>query len=305
MTTIIAIGAALAFVRPPGQQIVTFYTNDAISIHAGDTVRIAGIIVGKVRDLSIEPNQVRVRASVDQAAFVGDQSQVEVRMLTVVGGYYVNVVSLGGSPLGSHSIPMERVRMPYSLIRTLTGATKITDRVATTPIKESIDQLQHGLTGANVNAVTELINAGNGITAALEKQRGQLSAILSFLDEYIQRVNDYRGKLEAMIRNVAILEESLTLYGKGFGGALKNLGDAVLAGRPFLVFYMNHRSDYLARVRGVLGEFQAIADRSGVVVRVLRRIHERTERALEAQNATRPPELLATDLCIPVEGSPC
>jgi hypothetical protein len=68
---------------------------------------------------------------------------------------------------------------------------------------------------------------------------------------------------------------------------------------------MPHRSDFLARVRGVLGEFQAIADRNGVVVRVLRRIRERMENTLAAQNGGTPPELFATDLCIPVEGSRC
>ena len=61
--------------------------------------------MGTVKDLSLETDQVRVRASVDRDAFVGDQSQFEVRMLTVVGGYYVTINSLGDVPLGSRPIP--------------------------------------------------------------------------------------------------------------------------------------------------------------------------------------------------------
>ena len=48
----------------------------------------------------------------NEDAFVGDQSQVQVRMLTVVGGYYVTIIPLGKSSLGTHPIPKERVTMP-------------------------------------------------------------------------------------------------------------------------------------------------------------------------------------------------
>lgn len=70
--------------------MVVFYTDDAASVRPGDSVRIAGIPVGKVKDLSLEPAQIKVRATVEKEAFVGDRSQIQVRMLTIVGGYYVD-----------------------------------------------------------------------------------------------------------------------------------------------------------------------------------------------------------------------
>jgi phospholipid/cholesterol/gamma-HCH transport system substrate-binding protein len=306
LTTIVAVVVAWVYVSPPNQQIVTFYTDDAASINPGDTVRIAGIIVGKVKDLSIEPDQVRVRASVDRDAFVGDQSQVEVRMLTVVGGYYVTIDSLGDVPLGSRPIPLDRVTMPYSLIRALADTTKITNDVAPRPINEALNQMQQGLTGTNPDAVTEIVNAGDAITRTLERQRGQITSILDFSNEYISRLNGDRELLEYLISRIAILEETLVLYGQGFAAALDGLGKVGQGAlEPLTHFYMPHREDFLARVRGVLGEVQGIADRNGVTVRVLRRIRERMETTLAAQNNGTPPELFATDLCIPTEGSRC
>jgi phospholipid/cholesterol/gamma-HCH transport system substrate-binding protein len=315
MIVVISLGVAYVYVNPPNQKIVTFYTDDAISVNPGDTVRIAGIVVGKVKDLSLEPDQVRVRASVDGSAFVGDQSQIEVRMLTVVGGYYVTINSLGDSPLGARTIPRERVTMPYNLMRTLADAPKVTENVSTRPINESINQLQQGLAGTNSDALTELINAGNAITDALQRQRGQLSRILDVSNEYVQRLNNDRDLIVYLVSKIAILEQTLVLYNGGIGDSLAGLGEVGKRLDPVGVFYMNHRDDFLARVRGVLGEFQAIADRNGVVVRVLRRIRERMEGTLAAQDAfaTRPgfggappaPELFATDLCIPLEGNRC
>lgn len=105
LATAVALVAAMLYVNPPGEKIVTFYTEDAASVRPGDQVRIAGITVGKVKDLVLESNQVLVRTQVDNDAFVGDRSQIQVRMLTVVGGYYVNLVSLGDAPLGDKPVP--------------------------------------------------------------------------------------------------------------------------------------------------------------------------------------------------------
>jgi phospholipid/cholesterol/gamma-HCH transport system substrate-binding protein len=305
VVTIVGVVAALLYTSPPNQRIVSFYTEDAASIRTGDTVRIAGIVVGKVKDLAIEPDQVRVRASVDRDAFIGDKSQIQVRMLTVVGGYYVTIVPLGSAPLGTRAIPKERVTMPYRLMQALTDTTKITENVTSKPIKESIDQLQQGLGGANTESIQAVLNAGNSIADTLERQRGQLSNILNLSDEYIDRLANYRDVLQGYIRRIAILEESLILYGKGFADGLRGMGALGTALNPVNAFYFKHRADFLEKVRGILGDMRTITERNGLLVRLLGRIHDRMEIALDKQNNFVRPELLATDICIPMHGSPC
>ncbi|WP_396878894.1 MlaD family protein [Mycobacterium sp. SMC-2] len=302
--TVLAITAAAVYISPPGQKTVVFYTDDASSVRRGDDVRIAGITVGKVKDLSIEPSRVKVRASLDQDAFVGDQSQVQVRMLTVVGGYYVNLVSLGDKPLGQKPIPLERVTMPYNLMRTLADATKVTDHVNPKPIRESLDEMQAGLTGTNVDALTAVINAGNALTATIDKQRGQISQILNLSDEYIESLSNYRDKLKELVSKISVLEQTLVLYGKGFGGALKGMGDIADAFLvPYAKFWVNHREEFIQKVREWQDRVRRWADNNSRIVPRLRRIRDKIERVLDAQNAR--PELLATDLCIPMPGSPC
>ena len=303
IVTAVALVAGLLYINPPGQKFVTFFTQDAASLHPGDQVRIAGITVGKVKDLSLEFNQVRVRARVDDTAFVGDQSQVQVRMLTVVGGYYVNLVSLGNRPLGVQPIPLERVTMPYNLIRTITDATKITENVSSTPIKKSLDELQNGLGGTNVEAISRIIDAGNSIMATIDKQRGQVTEILNLSDEYIQALSNFGEQLKQLVAKIAILEESLVLYHQGFGAAIKGMGDVVDSVEPLLTIYMNHRDDFLTRVHNWLDKARWWSDRSGVIIRSLRLVRDKIERVLDAQNA--PPQVLATDLCMPTPGSPC
>lgn len=304
LTTVVALVAAALYINPPGQKMVVFYTDDAASIKPGDQVRIAGISVGKVHDLSLESNQVRVRARVDDDAFVGDQSQVQVRMLTVVGGYYVNIVSLGDRPLGANPIPVERVTMPYSLIQTLADATKITNNVEAKPIKEALDELQSGLSGDNAESLSAVIDAGNSLISTIDKQRGQVSAILNISEEYIRSLSDFGDELKQIVRKASILEQTLVVYGKGLAAALAGVGDIMqVLGTTLGGWYANHRDEALEKIRDFQAKARYWNDRAGLIVRMLRLQRNKLERVLDAQNA--PPELLATDLCIPMPGSPC
>ncbi len=265
---------------------------------------MAGISVGRVEGLTLEADQVKVSATVDGDAFVGDQSQVEVRMLTVVGGYYVNLVSLGDKPLGKNAIPVSHVTMPYSLMRALADTTKVSEHMNARPIRESLDQLQAGLQGTNLDAVTAAIDAGNSLAATIDRQRGQISEILNLSDEYIAELKNYRGKLKELVSKIAIIEQTLVLYGKGFSQALKGLGvitDAILV--PYGKFWVNHREDFIQKIREWEDRITRWVEHNSRIVPRLRRVRDKIERVLDAQNAR--PELLATDVCIPMPGSPC
>jgi phospholipid/cholesterol/gamma-HCH transport system substrate-binding protein len=303
LATVVGLLAAMVYATPPGNKTISFYTADASSISPGLTVRIGGFTIGKVKDMSIEPEQVRVRATVDGDAFIGDQSSVEVRMLTVVGGYYVDIDSLGDSPLGDKVIPAERVTLPYSLVRALTDTTKLTKNVETTPINESLNQVQQGLTGSNLETISSVMDAGTKLTDALERQRGQITAILNLSDEWLQKLANYRGQLQGMLDKISILEQTLVLYGKNFGLAMMGLGDIVEHIQGLGPFYLNHREEFLAKFIHWQQTARTWADRSGLIVRILRRTRDRMMTTLDRQNAPR--ELLATDLCIPLPESPC
>lgn len=303
LAAVVALVAAMLYVNPPHETMVTFYTEDAASTRPGDQVRIAGITVGKVKDLALQNNQVRVRVGVDRDAFVGNRSQVQVRMLTVVGGYYVDIVSLGDAPLGDEPIPVERVTMPYNLMQTLADAPKITERVDPDPINQSLDQLQQALTGSNIDTLSAIVDAGNGLVSTIDRQRGQVSAILDLSDEYIRSLKNFGDGLRELVRKASIIEQTLILYGERFGSSLKGIADVFDALAPVGVFYENHRDDFLEKVRHYQETARYWAERSGVIVRTIRLLRRKIEQVLDAETA--PPELLATDLCLPIPGSPC
>jgi phospholipid/cholesterol/gamma-HCH transport system substrate-binding protein len=301
---VVALVLAYIYAHPPGQsRVVAFYTDDAGSVRVGDEVRMAGIAVGKVAKLSLERNQVKVTALVDDNAFVGDRSQIDVRMLTVVGGYYVNLVSIGDTPLGANAIPLARVTMPYSLVRTLTDTTKITENVNATPVNESLNQIQQGLSGVNVQVVSTVVNAGNAMMSAIEGQRGQVTNILNMSDEYIQALSNYRDKFDQLVRKVSIVTQTLVLYNGGLSSSIGGLGRVVVQLKTVADFYDAHRAQFIEKIRDYLYRGRLFVERNGLTIRALKRVQNLLDRILDAQNAS--PALLATDMCMPLPGSSC
>ncbi|MDX1875985.1 MlaD family protein [Mycolicibacterium sp. 120266] len=306
MVVAAVVGLVLTYVyyHPPSQeQPVSFYTDDANAIRVGDEVRMAGIKVGTVTALTLEPNQVLVQAKVDNHAFVGDQSQVDVRMLTVVGGYYVNVASMGSMPLGEAVIPASRVTMPYSLIRTLADTTKITEHVDTKPVNESLNQISQGLSGTNVQVVAATIDAGNALMSTVERQRGQVTEILNLSDEYIRALAQYRDKFAQLVRKISIATQTMVIYDKGVSQTLQGLGEVLLAIKPLADAYEAHQAEFVEKIRSFLERGRSFVERNGLTIRALKRVQNLFDRILNAQNAD--PGLLATDLCVPVPGSAC
>jgi phospholipid/cholesterol/gamma-HCH transport system substrate-binding protein len=301
---VVALVLSYIYFHPPGRsKVVSFYTDDTASIRVGDEVRMAGIAVGKVEKLSLEPNSVKVAAIVDDGAFVGDRSQIDVRMLTVVGGYYVNLVSIGDTPLGANIIPLPRVSMPYSLMRTLTDTTKITENVNTAPVKESLNQIQQGLSGVNVEVVSTVINAGNAIMSTVDRQRGQVTNILNMSDEYIQALSHYRDKFDQLVRKVAVLAQTLVLYNGGLSDMIGGLGKVLMQLKTVGDLYEAHRAEFIEKVRNNLHKGRLFVERNGLTIRALKRVQNLFDRVLDAQNAS--PALLATDICMPIPGSSC
>ncbi|ODQ93389.1 MlaD family protein [Mycolicibacterium holsaticum] len=304
LAVVVALALTYIYYNPPGQnKIVTFYTVDAASIQAGDEVRMAGIKVGTVDELSLEADRVRVRTRIRNDAFVGDESQVDVRMLTVVGGYYVNINSIGDTPLDAEPIPLERATMPYNLMQVLADTTKVTENVDPKPINESLNEIQRGLTGTNVEALSAAIDAGNSLMSTIEKQQGQVSAILDVTNEYMRALNEHRDEIAELVRKMSIVTQTLILYGKGLEAQIDGLGEALVALKPVADAYEVHRYEFIEKIRQNQHKFRLFVERNGATVRVLQRAQNLLDRILDAQNSR--PALLATDLCIPLPGSAC
>ncbi|WP_327095817.1 MlaD family protein [Nocardia vinacea] len=206
---VIVMGAAAAlYVIPFGKTTYTAELSEAQSVKSGDDIRLAGISVGTVKSLELKPDKVVMRFTVDSDVFVGDQTSLEVRMLTVVGGHYVALFPAGTEPLGDKPIPADRVLLPYSLIQTFQDATAPIGKVDGDTLRRNLAALDKSVEGAPDTLRTTLDTVGSYIDA-IDRQRTQVSNAIAVADEYVTMYDGAKSDLRRLMENANLLETVL------------------------------------------------------------------------------------------------
>ncbi|QLY29566.1 MlaD family protein [Nocardia huaxiensis] len=199
------IATGIIYILPVGKVTYTAELSEARSVQAGDEIRVAGMHVGSVKSLELLADRVRMTFTVDDNVFLGDATSLEVRMLTVVGGHYIAAFPAGERPLGDKAIPMDRVRLPYSLIRTLQDAATPIAQVDGDTLRENFGALQDSLTDSP-DALRRMGNAMETLVGLLNRQNTGISQAMSVMDEYLTAINGNRSLIGTFLREIGSLE---------------------------------------------------------------------------------------------------
>ncbi|MBF5000519.1 MCE family protein [Nocardia sp. BSTN01] len=202
---LVLLATGLVYVIPVGKSTYSADLTEAQSITTGSEVRIAGITVGKVTGLTLLPDRVRMRFTVGHNIFVGNRTTLDIRMLTVVGGHYVALTSAGDSPLGSTPIPADRVRLPYSLVRSLQDAATPISQVDAGTLRENLTAMQTSL-AKSPDALRDMGRALQTLTSVLDRQRADVSRGLDVADEFLGALDKNRSLVGTFVRKMGRLE---------------------------------------------------------------------------------------------------
>jgi phospholipid/cholesterol/gamma-HCH transport system substrate-binding protein len=178
---------------------------DASQLKTGDSVRVAGIRVGTVNAVSLQPNNsVLVKFDADDDVALTTGSKAAVRYLNLVGDRYLELIIGPGSmkllPQGAQ-IPVDRT-MPSLDLDLLLGGLKPVIR---------------GLNPSDVNALS---------AALLQVFQGQGDTLQSLLSKTSSFSNDVANKNEAvekLIDNLNTVVQTLAQQGDQFSGAIDRL----------------------------------------------------------------------------------
>ncbi|WP_084529383.1 MlaD family protein [Nocardia crassostreae] len=223
---VLLLGAGVLFVVPFGKHTYTAELSEAQSVKAGDDARIAGISVGEVKSLELKPDRVVMRFTVNSNVFLGDQTSLDVRMLTIVGGHYVSVFPAGAQPLGDNAIPMDRVRLPYSLTQTFQDAAAPLAAIDGTTLNRNLAALGNSLEAAPETLRTTLQTVGTYVDA-LDRQRTQVSNAISVADEYVRMYDGAKTDLGRLMDNANLLVTVLEAKHTEMAEAIRLLSDVV------------------------------------------------------------------------------
>jgi phospholipid/cholesterol/gamma-HCH transport system substrate-binding protein len=178
---------------------------DASRLESGDTVRVAGIRVGTVRDVSLlADRKVLVKFDADRNIVLTTGTKAEIRYLNLVGDRYLELVDTPGStkilPVGSQ-IPEDRTAPALDLDLLLGG----------------LKPVIQGLNPQDVNALSA------SLIQVLQGQGGTLDSLFSKTSSFTNSLADNNQVIEQLIEDLKTTLDTLSKDGDDFSGAIDRL----------------------------------------------------------------------------------
>jgi phospholipid/cholesterol/gamma-HCH transport system substrate-binding protein len=176
--------------------------SDASSLKSGDSVRVAGVRVGTVSDVTLrDDNTVLVTFDADDDVVLTTGSRAAVRYLNLVGDRYLELLDGAGStailPRGAQ-IPKDRTEPALDLDLLLGG----------------LKPVIRGLNPQDVNALTQ------ALLQIFQGQGDTLQSLLSSTSSFSNTLADNNTALEGLVDNLETVLSTLDREGTRFSGAL-------------------------------------------------------------------------------------
>lgn len=178
---------------------------DVSGLRGGDSVRVAGIRVGTVEHVSLQPdNKVLVAFDADREVVFANGAHAAVRYLNLVGDRYLEVIDGPGSagvlPPGSQ-IAVDRTAPALDLDLLLGG----------------LKPVIRGLNPQDVNALT------SSLLQIFQGEGGTLQSLLSRTSSFSNTLSDNNEVTEQLISNLNTVMGTLAKDGDKFAGAVARL----------------------------------------------------------------------------------
>jgi phospholipid/cholesterol/gamma-HCH transport system substrate-binding protein len=204
--------------------------SEAAGLKPDDPVRIAGVKVGKVDNLTLEHGVVTVEFRVKDA-FVGDQSEAAIKIGTVLGAKYLALVPRGESAMDpKKTIPLARTAAPYDVVQAFSDLSTTIDQVDTTQLANSFEVLSQTFadTPADVRSslqglarlsntissrdaqLQQLLSATRTVTQVLADRNGEFTQLIIDSNTLLTEVQNRRQLIDSILKNTQDLSRQLS-----------------------------------------------------------------------------------------------
>jgi phospholipid/cholesterol/gamma-HCH transport system substrate-binding protein len=234
----LAVIAALVFLAFNAQSLPVIgggtlyqaYFSEAAGLKPDDPVRVSGVKVGKVSSLSLEHGAVLVKFRVKNA-FLGDQTEAAIKIETVLGAKYLQLVPVGAAELNPDStIPLSRTASPYDVVQAFSDLSTTIDQIDTTQLASSFEVLSQTFTNTPDDVRTslqglarlsqtissrdaqlqQLLSATRSVTQVLADRNGEFTKLIVDSNTLLQEVQARRQLIDQILANTQRLSQQLS-----------------------------------------------------------------------------------------------
>ena len=166
---------------------------EAGGLKVNDEVRIAGVRVGKVDEIALAGDQVKVSFKVDDAADFGADTRAAIKVKTILGSMFLALQPAGSGQLEENgTIPAARTSSPFDVVEAFEGLASTSEQIDTDQLAESLTTLAD-LTRNTPDEFRGALSGLSRLSANVAEKDEQLNSLLVNL-ERVSTVLDERDQ---------------------------------------------------------------------------------------------------------------
>ncbi|WP_228822358.1 MCE family protein [Nocardia farcinica] len=181
-----------------GQQEIKAEFVQAAGIKVGDKVNAAGVSIGTVSGAEIEGDHVLLTLNVDKSVELGPDAKASIKMATLLGARYVDLVPGDGSGLPDGRIPVSNTTVPYDLADVVQIGTPKFEELDTAKLAESLNLINQQM-GDSPQLTAQALDSVGALAKIIDTRREQVDTLLKDLDRVTGILADNRNSMLLVI----------------------------------------------------------------------------------------------------------
>ncbi|KRC58940.1 MULTISPECIES: MCE family protein [unclassified Nocardioides] len=196
----------------PGFRGTTYYAefSDASGIHKGNIVQVGGIRVGRVTQVALAGDRVKVKFELDGDVEFGKDSAASIEVLNLLGEKFLDVQPGGSGQLAAGgTIPLERTESAYDIVGVFGDLASTTEKIDTEQLSKALDTVADTL---DVSA-PEIQASFDGIarlSRSVASRDEELQTLLDSSKDVSKVLADRSGDIVGLMKNSDLVFQELT-----------------------------------------------------------------------------------------------
>ena len=185
----------------------TYYVefSEAGGLQSGDEVRIAGIKVGEVKEITLDGNVVRVEFLIDKGVEFGPDTGAVIRVKTLLGDMFVGLEPEGSGRLDPGStIDVENTTAPYDVVDAFSDLSETTTRINTGQLATAFDTVSEMLE-QTPEEIRGTLDGLSRLSRNIAARDTQINTLLQNLDKVSGVLADRNQELVKLFEDGTVL----------------------------------------------------------------------------------------------------
>ncbi|MEV6770830.1 MCE family protein [Nocardia sp. NPDC051030] len=226
-------GSSLYKMVGVGEHTIKAEFVQSAGIRVGDKVAVSGVSVGTVSGTKLEGDHVLVSLSVKKDVKIGPDAKASIKMATLLGARFVDLIPGDGSGVKDNRIPKSNTNVPYNLADVVQEGTPKFAELDTKQLANSLNLINQqfgdtpqlttqaldsiGALAKTMNdrkdSVDQLLKDLDRVTKILGDNRNSVLLVITQGEAIASRVMERQGLLKSLLDNIASLSRQLQQIG--------------------------------------------------------------------------------------------